>query len=74
MKYVIYGLFSLIGIAIGLIIGFGFFEGYELVLGIFIIFPIVLIFGLLSWKSKVKKDLYSNEKELKKQDRFSKWE
>lgn len=73
MKYLFYILFSLAGIAIGLVIGSGLFSGYEMIIGIFILLPMILIFCLLGWKSKVKRDMYGNEKENHKQDRFSKW-
>lgn len=71
MKIILFILIVLIGVAIGLILGLGLFQGFELVLSMFILFPLVFIFGtILIGKSKK----VETTQEDKKKDRFSRWE
>jgi len=72
MKYVITFFIILAGVAIGLSIGLGIFEGFEFLLVMFILFPIIFIFGtIILGKGKKEEKI---DEETKKQDRFSRWE
>jgi hypothetical protein len=57
---------------LGLAIGLGLFNGFGFIIGMFIMFPIVFIFGTIFIGKR--KDEEKIDEELKKQDRFSKWE
>ncbi|MGD9605782.1 MAG: hypothetical protein AB7V00_06525 [Bacilli bacterium] len=71
MKIFLFILIVIIGVAIGLILGLGLLQGFELVLSMFILFPLVFIFGMILL-GKSKKEPPVNED--KKKDRFSRWE
>ncbi|MDD3107419.1 MAG: hypothetical protein PHP65_06450 [Bacilli bacterium] len=72
MKIILTILIILTGVAIGLILGLDLLEGFELVVTMFILFPLTVIFGtiLLAF---AKKETPVDE-ETKKKDRFSRWE
>jgi len=66
------GLIVVIGVAIGLILGLGLFSGYELIISMFVLFPMVVILGtILLGKTKKEKPI---DPKTKNQDRFSRWE
>ena len=72
MKYLLIGLIVVIGVAIGLILGLGLFSGYELIISMFVLFPMVVILGtILLGKTKKEKPI---DPKVKEQDRFSRWE
>ncbi|HBP26109.1 MAG TPA: hypothetical protein DD618_04080 [Acholeplasmatales bacterium] len=72
MKCLLIGLIVLIGVAIGLILGLGLFSGYELVISMFVLFPLAVIFGtILLGKTKKEEPV---DRKTKDQDRLSRWE
>ncbi|HNZ50043.1 MAG TPA: hypothetical protein PK087_02325 [Bacilli bacterium] len=71
MKIILISLIIILGVAIGLILGLGLFQGFELVLSMFILFPLVFILGTILL-GRTKKEV-PKEKDHQ-QDRFSRWE
>jgi type III secretory pathway component EscV len=71
MKIILTILIIIAGVAIGLILGLGLFEGFELVLSMFILFPLIFIFGMIL-AGKAKQE--APDEDEKKKDRFSRWE
>lgn len=72
MKYVLIICLVLIGVLVGLTLTLGHFEGFGVVLGMFVLFPLIYIFGtIFIGKNKKEKEI---DTETKKKDRFSRWE
>ncbi|MCK9536320.1 MAG: hypothetical protein M0R05_01825 [Bacilli bacterium] len=71
MKYVFVVMIILTATALGILLGTGIFDDFGLIIGIFIIFPIIYIFGIIFLgRGRKEKPIDKNEKN----NRFSKWE
>ena len=71
MKYVFYALLLIAAILFGVFIGVGVLRDFGLVIGMFVLFPAVYIFGVI-FIGRGKKEKPTDEDNEKK--RISKWD
>lgn len=73
MKALFYILLIIAGVGLGFAIGYDFFDNLGFVIALLVLFPVIFIFGTI-YLGKRRNQKDEIDEEIKKQDRFSKWE